>query len=163
MAQGLQINEDFQFQQRDWRAQRVGWCALGLLLLAGLVGFFGSGPVSGTSRSDGRGLEVGYERFVRRDAETDLFFRVAPRTPGTGPAKLLIHRDHLVVHRLERIQPEPANVRSIGEYVEYSFDAQTDRPMTIRFTLMPDDLGTHLLSVRLHDGPDVRLVQFTYP
>jgi hypothetical protein len=162
MAGTLQINEDFQFQRRDWFLQRVGWCALGLLLLAGLAGLLGPGPLSKTTRTDGH-LEVAYERFVRDNAQTDLSFRVAPQALVSDQARLLIHRDYLAANRLQRIDPEPRSARSLGEYVEYSFDAQASEPLAIRFAVEPDELGTHLVSVRLNDGPEVRLEQFTYP
>jgi hypothetical protein len=163
MADKLQINEDLQFQRRDWFLQRVGWCALGLLLLAGLAGLLGPGPLSRMTRTDGRGLEVGYERFVRENAQTDLSFSVAPQALVSDQARLFIPRDYLAANRLQRIQPAPRSVRSLGEYVEYSFDAQAGEPLAIRFTVEPDKLGTHLVAVRLNDGPEVRLEQFTYP
>ena len=159
----LEINEDLQFQRRDWFLQRVGWCVLGLLLLAGLAGLLGPGPLSRTTRTDGRGLEVRYERFVRDNAQTDLSFRVAPQALGSDQARLLIHRDYLAANRLQRIDPEPRSTRSLGEYVEFSFDAQASEPLAIRLTLEPDEFGTHSGSVRLNDGPEVRLEQFTYP
>ena len=163
MAGALQINEDLQFQRRDWFLQRVGWCALGLLLLAGLAGLLGPGPLSRTTRTDGGGLDVGYERFVRDNAQTDLSFRVAPQALVSDQARLLIHRDYLAANRLQRIEPEPRSTRSLGEYVEFSFDAQASEPLAIRLTLEPDEFGTHSGSVRLNDGPEVRLEQFTYP
>ena len=163
MAGTLQINEDLLFQRRDWFLQRVGWCALGLLLLAGLAGLLGPGPLSRTTRTDGRGLEVGYERFVRDSAQADLSFRVAPQALVSDQARLLIHRDYLAANRLQRIDPEPRSTRSRGEYVEFSFDAQASEPLAIRFALEPDKLGAHSVAVRLNDGPEIRLEQFTYP
>ena len=67
------------------------------------------------------------------------------------------------MHRLQRIGPQPAGVRSLGEYVEYGFDAAAGNPLAIRFTMEPDELGRHAVSIRLADGPAVDLVQFTYP
>jgi hypothetical protein len=131
-------------------------------LLAGLAGLLGPGPLSKTTRTDGH-LEVAYERFVRDNAQTDLSFRVAPQALVSDQARLLIHRDYLAANRLQRIDPEPRSARSLGEYVEYSFDAQASEPLAIRFAVEPDELGTHLVSVRLNDRPEVRLEQFTYP
>jgi len=162
-SDALEINEDFRFQQRDWLVQRVGWCALALLLLAGLAGLLGPGPLSQTTRTDGRGLEVAYERFVRHSAQTDLFFRVAPQALVSDQARLMIGREYLAANSLQRIDPEPKSTRSLGEYVEYSFDAQAREPLAVHFTAEPNDLGKHSVSIRLNGGPEITLVQFTYP
>jgi hypothetical protein len=163
VASRIEIDEDLRFQRRDWFFQRIGWCALAIVLLAGLAGLLGPGPLSQRTRSDGRGLEIRYERFIRNSAQTDLFFRIAPEAHASDQARLLIQRDHLAAYRLQRIDPEPAGVRSLGEYVEYSFDAAAGNPLAIRFTMEPDELGRHAVSIRLDDGPAVDLVQFTYP
>ncbi|MBS0151669.1 MAG: hypothetical protein JSR31_12070 [Nitrospira sp.] len=38
------IQEDFVLQQQLWRAQRIGWVILIVLLLCALTGFSGAGP-----------------------------------------------------------------------------------------------------------------------
>jgi hypothetical protein len=162
-ADALQIHEDLRFQQRNWLVQRVGWCALAILLVAGLTGLLGPGFLSRTTRSDGRGFEIAYERFVRHNARTDLAFRVAPQVLGSDQARLVISRGYLAANRLRRIEPEPGSTRSLGEYVEYSFDAQAGEPFAVRFTAEPDELGKHSVSIRLNGGPEITLVQFTYP
>ena len=42
----LEIEQDHDFQRRSWRLQRAGWIVLSLVLLAGLLGLFGSGPLA---------------------------------------------------------------------------------------------------------------------
>jgi hypothetical protein len=159
----LQVNEDLRFQRRDWFLQRVGWCVLALLLLAGLAGLLGSGPLSRTTQADGRGLEIDYERFVRHGAQTRLMLRVAPQALDSDEVRLLIPRDYLMAYQVERIDPEPESTRSAGEYVEYSFRVRAREPLEVRLTVEPDELGSHWGSIRLDGGSEVNVVQFTYP
>ncbi|MEN5223510.1 MULTISPECIES: hypothetical protein [Pseudomonas] len=39
------VEEDMRMQQRVWRFERVGWYALVLVVLLGLAGLFGNGPL----------------------------------------------------------------------------------------------------------------------
>ncbi|HPO58399.1 MAG TPA: hypothetical protein PLV53_06100 [Anaerolineaceae bacterium] len=43
---GLQVDQDMPFQEKEWTAERAGWIIGLLLLLAGLAGLFGGGPLS---------------------------------------------------------------------------------------------------------------------
>ena len=56
--------EDMRFQRRSWIAERVGWAVLIVLALIGLIGAFGTGPLSWQTASGGS-LSVEYERFQR--------------------------------------------------------------------------------------------------
>ena len=43
----LEVGQDLDFQRREWAVQRVGWGAMALVILAALLGLFGSsGPLS---------------------------------------------------------------------------------------------------------------------
>lgn len=39
------VEDDMRMQQRVWRFERVGWYALVLVVLLGLAGLFGNGPL----------------------------------------------------------------------------------------------------------------------
>jgi uncharacterized membrane protein YcaP (DUF421 family) len=41
---GLQIDQDLEFQRREWRLQHVAWWGLTAFVVAGLAGLFGVGP-----------------------------------------------------------------------------------------------------------------------
>jgi hypothetical protein len=160
---GLQIDEDLRFQRRDWLAQRVGWCALGLILLAGFAGAFGSGPLSHLRTTNGRGLAVEYERFVRHGARTNVTVRVAPAAISSDQARISLSRDYLLSHDLLSVVPEPRSVRSVGNDIEYLFAAASGQKLEVRWTIEPDALGAHAASVRFNSGPPAAIVQFTYP
>ena len=68
----LQINEDIEFQKKEWNWARLGWVLMLIIALAGLLGLFGQGPLSKSTARAG-GIEVEYERcaqFLRDSTET---------------------------------------------------------------------------------------------
>lgn len=162
-ANHLQVHEDLRFQRRDWLVQRVGWVALAALLLAGLLGLLGSGPLSHVASSNGRGLAIEHERFVRHGAQTSLVVRVQPGVLTSDRARIAISRRFLAAHDLQRIVPEPERTRVRGDDVEFVFDAQPRDGMQIRWTFDPDRLGGHATVIRLNEEPPVTIQQFTYP
>lgn len=40
----LELTEDFTFEQREWKVQRLGWLIMGLSTALALLGLFGPGP-----------------------------------------------------------------------------------------------------------------------
>jgi hypothetical protein len=42
----FQIDEDLNFQRREWKIQRAGWVTMALVIIAALLGVFGAGPLS---------------------------------------------------------------------------------------------------------------------
>jgi hypothetical protein len=87
---GLQIQEDFALQAREWKVQRTAWLLFGVVVLAGVLGIFGRGLLSGASVTDGD-LDVRYQRFERLQHPPRSNFKLVPtrkKPPGsssTGP------------------------------------------------------------------------------
>lgn len=57
------------FHQRIWRLQRVGWIAMLLVALAGLVGLLGPGSWSRTRVEHPAGLRVEHTLFARAETQ----------------------------------------------------------------------------------------------
>jgi hypothetical protein len=157
-SRDLQINEDVRFQTRDWIAQRIGWGLLAALLLAGLLGLFGDGPLSRTTRTDGHGLTVEYERYVRHSSPTTITLSIS--AAASGRTRVTLDRAYLLAHDLQRVLPEPDRTMVDGDRVTFVYETP---PQTVRLRLEPDALGRHVTAVQLDDGPPVAITQFTYP
>ena len=71
-----------------WALQRIGWAVMALVVLVGLVGLFGTGPLSrATAGEEEAPLFVEeYERFARFMLPTTLRVRLDPM--GQGEARL---------------------------------------------------------------------------
>ena len=82
MAGDLQIEEDMRFQRRMWVAQRVGWSVISLVLLVGLLGGFGDGPLARRTltTADGK-LTARVQRMERHRSPSAVVLFVKPE-PG---------------------------------------------------------------------------------
>jgi hypothetical protein len=157
----LQVQEDLAFQRRDWLAQRIGWGLLALVLLAGLLGLTGSGPLSRVTRADGRHLTVEYDRFVRHGSRANLTFRTEPG--AVTEARITVDRRFLVDNDLQHLVPEPRATRSRGDEIEFAYEVAPGGGLNARWTFEPEAIGRHTTTVRLNGGPPVEIRQFTYP
>ncbi|HJU87933.1 MAG TPA: hypothetical protein VJ672_00990 [Gemmatimonadaceae bacterium] len=108
-ARELEISEDADFQRLDWKLQRVGWGIMGALVIAGLLGFFGRGPVSKRVAGDaGDPLRVEYNRFLRRHADEQITLLIAPSAlSANGEARVSIDSTLLREISIRRMTPEP--------------------------------------------------------
>jgi hypothetical protein len=113
--------DDQPAQRREWRAERVGWAALALLLLVGSLGLLGSsGPLSERSAS-GDGVSARFSRMVRHEGPTDLRLRLDPPA-----AEVWLGRSYLEHGSVERVVPPPSSTRTDGERCVFVFSEPVD-------------------------------------
>ena len=80
---GLEVHEDMRLVRRSWVVQRIGWGVMAALLLAALLGLFGTGPLSrATATAPGGAVTLDYDRFGRYLGPATLLIRVGP---GAAP------------------------------------------------------------------------------
>jgi hypothetical protein len=164
-ARSIQVDEDMAWQRRTWMIQRLGWIAMGGLVLTGLTGIFGYGPVSWREASDPAGLvRVEYERFQRQGSEFALRVDVAPHATGGDTIAVRVSGTFLDAVEVKGIVPEPREAKSLGADVEYMIPvAQPGRAATIRFALKLRKVGTHTAEIGLSGREPARFTQFVYP
>jgi hypothetical protein len=154
----LQVEQDLGFQYREWITQRIGWVVIGLVVVAALLGAFGTGPVSSSSVS-GPGLQLEYERFGRVQKTTSLRFYLADTQEA---ATVSISRQYLQSVQVEHIAPEPQKVESDAHWLIYHFPTRR-KPAEISFHLKPEKFGSLLGEARLAEGEAISFSQFIYP
>jgi hypothetical protein len=118
----LQIDQDVEFQRREWRMERMGWVALAGFVIAAAAGVFGDGPLSRASASDDSGqLVIRYERFLRASASSELHLQVVASTANNG--ELTIWADPSYLRHIEvlSVVPEPKRVEQLGPHIAYVF------------------------------------------
>jgi hypothetical protein len=158
----LEIDEDLPFQERMWRAQRVGWALFAIIIVAATLGLFGPGPLSSATAEQGP-LRVEYNRFERFEAPATLDVHVAPGFTGETVAVWLPH-DYLQHVEVASISPEPLEVRDGDNRLTYYFSLQEPgAPAWITFHLTPMRPGLLAAQVGLDEGPAVQFTQFVYP
>src|SRR5688500_11374240 len=60
----IEVDQDLDHVRSLWRVQRVGWVIMLLLVIGGLLGLFGKGPLA-EHQVQTNGLTLDYDRFAR--------------------------------------------------------------------------------------------------
>lgn len=156
----LEIDQHLGIQEFSWGLQRIGHVAIGLFLLAALLGFLGPAPLTRVRVGDPTSLEVEYGRFERRTQETTMRVRLGPQPSGT--AKLWVDSAYVVAQPFERVIPEPESVEVLDERLVMTFKVAGPRPQ-ILITVRPQAFGPMRGRMGLLGGPEVSFDQLVYP
>lgn len=159
----LDVGQDLGFQRREWRIQRIAWVVMLLVLLAGLVGLLGSGPLAHAWAESG-GLTVQYDRIVRDRAPFEPRFMLAPGMAAGGQAKIWIDRALLGKAEGQRVVPQPESEQSGAARVVFTVAvADPDAPAEAIVGLDPHDVGGFSAGAGIVDGPRVEMTGFVVP
>ncbi|NLH00136.1 MAG: hypothetical protein GX491_22490 [Chloroflexi bacterium] len=142
----LELNEDMQFQEKEWKFERAGWVIGLILLLLALAGLFGSGPLSSAAAQDG-GLLVRYDRFTRFQGQSKLEFELEPDLISEGQVSIWVDRQFLEINKVEQISPQPEHVQLLSDRIRYGFQIaeadlpEADQPVVVQFRITPERIG----------------------
>lgn len=150
-----------------WRIQQVAWGLMAVLVVAGLLGFLGSGGLGRRSviASDGT-LEVDYERFLRRGNRTTLLVRMRPAEGAASPALgLRIAQAYLDGMRVESVFPPPRRAQVGPDHVTLDFDVDSPAAalLTLTIQVVPERVGAWQAAIRAGAGAPVGFHQWVYP
>jgi len=149
---------------REWRWQRVGWILLGGLVVAGLAGLLGDGPLSSTSSSSIDGaVQASFDRFLHRSDPSVVTLRISDPAKG-APIDMHVNSEFLYRVRILRLTPEPASEIADPTGITFQF-AASPRASSVEIAvhLEPEKWGTLQGDFRLSDGSQVHVAQFVYP
>lgn len=160
----LELNLDQEFQQREWRVERIGWVLMLLLILASLLGLLGgAGPLSSTTDGSADGLEVSYNRFAQMLEATTLQVHVSI-DGAADTLRLWLSQSYLDSTRIESISPEPASIEVAEGRLIFNFElAAPVQETDIVFHLNPELPGLKQGAIGVEGGSSVELSQFVYP
>jgi hypothetical protein len=161
----IEVDEDMAWQRRTWAIQRIGWFAMGVLVLTALTGVFGYGALSWQQATDPAGLmRIEYERFQRQGSEFTLRVDIEPEATTGDAVPLRVSGSFLDAVEVKGIVPEPRGAKSLGADVEYVIPvAQPRQAATIRFALKMREVGSHTVEIGLTGREPARFTQFVYP
>jgi len=157
----LEIDQDLRYQRLEWRIERISWVLGALVLLAGVAGLFGSGPLSTAEAAGGSGLRVSYDRFLRDGSTSRL--TILTETGGSPVLEVLISRAYLSGMRVDRVFPEPRRIEAAGDWMRCHFDVEPRSRAEIVLDLEPTRPGGTGASLRIGGGGSVSFWQFVYP
>ena len=129
----------------EWRFERLGWAALALVLLCGVVGVFGDGAVAAaSSRSADGAATLRHDRIIRRDAPSMMALHLAAAPSADSVVVVSLTEDYVAAVDVERVVPEPLLVRASSGRVEYHLlRLEPSRPMVVRFAMRANATGLY--------------------
>ena len=161
----LEIDQDLEFQKGEWRMERVAWFAGLAILILGLLGLFGTGPISSATAGDVDGpIAVDYQRFVRHDGEMSISITVANDQIREGQVEIWLSASYLDKVNIEQFSQEPNEVRNEGDRVVFVFLAgDSTGPVSLTASMRSDVFGRINGDIGIVDGPQVSISHLSYP
>ncbi|HWC25914.1 MAG TPA: hypothetical protein VG474_04960 [Solirubrobacteraceae bacterium] len=153
----LEIADDPAYERRALAVRRVFAGVWALIMLAALLGIFGTGPLSDARSADGP-LRAEYERFTRFGTTTEL--SIAPGR-ADGRTNVAISRSYLHDMVIDDILPQPDGATVLPDRVVYTFDVQP--PGDVKFFSTFREIGLQKATVWGPDGRRVSYTQIVYP
>jgi hypothetical protein len=156
----IQIDEDLDFQRREWLGQRIGVTVVLLLVFAALLGFTGAGgPMShGEAGERGDSLYVEYDRFVRRGAIATM--KVHLRSGADGQVQFWVSAPYHEDIRVDTVTPVPASV-SVDQSRHVYTIHRTSGDVTVVLKVEHKTMGRIHAEVGLVGGPTARFSQIS--
>jgi hypothetical protein len=118
---GLELEDEPIFHRRMWRLQRAGWIAMQVIVLGGLLGLLGSGPLSRARLEHPAGLRVEHPRFARAEAPQAMRVWIPVPAPGGPTPRLALGRQFLDRVRIDRVEPPPSVTEARPDRLVYVF------------------------------------------
>lgn len=159
----LQGKEQQAFQRREWSFQRVGTIVLVAFILAGFLGFLGTGPLATTTRSSANSVvTVEYDWVARAKADNDVRIVLPPRAVEDGTVTLELTGSWLSGVDIETISPEPVEQQAIPNGVALTFNVEHSDEVDVSLSVVPRELFSHEAKLTV-SGESVSFNQFVLP
>ena len=155
----LEINQDLAFERRSWRIRQIANVVFAVLLLAALLGVFGSGVVSDASReSPSNSFVVEYDRFLRFGAPATLHVELRS---GGSETNVSVSRSYLNQFDIRGVKPQPESVTALPDRMVFTF--KYEAPTAVDFNLLPRQPGRQRGTVTVDGEDPVTFSQWVYP
>jgi len=154
-AGDVEVGFDEKFEYFWFRVQRAGWAVMAALVLLGLSGLFGRGPLARATAGDqGALLRVDYERFARFRTPTMLAAHVGKAAMSAGQVSIWLGNDLLHGMPVERTVPTAVSAAPVSDGVVYTFQVPPESDSaTVLFAVQPGVAGRHRGRMALLAGP----------
>jgi hypothetical protein len=164
-TEDIEVGCDLAFERRWWRIQRIGWFILVLLLIGGVVGLFGHGPLSkATLNVPGSDLRICYQRLARRETPTALELRLGKTALASGQLRLRLNQTLVEKMQLKQIVPAPLKAEPLADGVRFIFQTDPSRDSAlVYFAENPTTPGFVDAEIAIDDEAPVHFRQFIYP
>lgn len=149
-------------QRREWKAERVGWGIMALILALGALGGFGGGPLAHASRSSGS-TEFAFDRLVRHGVPTELRLTVSPSAIVGDRITVSLDWAYLQGIDFRDVRPTPISSTSVEDQLIFEFSASAGKTGDIVFEIEPRDIGKQSGRIGISDGTTLEFEQIVFP
>ncbi|HYF51231.1 MAG TPA: hypothetical protein VEJ63_17585 [Planctomycetota bacterium] len=157
------VDEQLQFYRRLHWAQRIGRGLMALIVIAAIIGVFGTGPISYARAGSAGAISAEYERFARRQAPMEVVYHVNAKAHSGETIDLHMPQNTLEHIDITSMVPAPDRERNHGSEVIYSFAKPADGELTIRVRYEFEGFGRVPFRLSLPSGEAVEFTTFVYP
>jgi hypothetical protein len=150
---------------RELLAERIGWLSIAAIVLAGLIGFLGPGPLSYREQSSENGeLSVEYSAVERYESPAKLTVRFADIPRPDRMIRLALSRDFADEIVPEATSPPPDSTTMLATKVVHAFRvADLGEEGHVIFRYKNNRWGWRRIQISLVDGPTLEIEQFICP
>jgi hypothetical protein len=162
--QKIEVDQDLDFQKKEWAAERLGWWIGLVLLIAALAGVFGKGPLSYAARAAGP-LQLRWERLARNNSSLDLEFQLSNASSSDGAIQIWLEQAYIQQFQIETITPQPASMRVDGSHLVLTFPSPPGGALfTVTLQLRAQKAGIlRGAAGEVASGHSVQFEQVIYP
>lgn len=159
----IAVGTDIAFERKWWRLEKVVWTVMALLLVAGLSGAMGRGPLAKVNtQTPDNSLQMQYERFERYKTPSTLGLTLTGSAIQNHRALVWVSESLLKSLGTQRISPEPAVSEPGDNRTLYAFPAE-DGEAKLQFTLEPGQPGIFDIAVGVVHGPELHRQVIVWP
>jgi hypothetical protein len=157
---GLQIEADSAFQERVWKAERVGWFMFALIVLMALAGMTGGGgPLAARIATTPAG-QIEYPRVTRWLRPETMTVRFSGESERH---RLILAEAFGERFEIERIRPVPERSFAGPDALVYEFAASGGPLAPVRLTVQANSPGWVRYAVGLDDAAPIPLTTAILP
>lgn len=163
--ENLDAPQRISHQRWEWSVERLGWIIMAGVIVAGLAGGLGRGPLAWRDVADDEGsFGVRYYAMERAAAPTRLDVWWDPTQLGGPKIDVAISSPFTDGAKIESIVPEPLEVATRGGQSIYTFAAaDSSSAGKVTFHYQHEALGPLDYEVAIGDRGPIRVRQFVLP
>jgi hypothetical protein len=136
---GVEVGHDRGFEQKWWTFMQSVWTGMALLVIVGLTGALGRGPLNNVSARSGS-LSARYERLMRFKTPSEIRLEVA--SPPSGQFSVEIRGSCFQKSGVRSLTPEPIAAQPLTQGAVYTFPGPAKpTPATIAVAFEPGSVG----------------------
>jgi hypothetical protein len=159
----LQIDSDDTFARREKVVESLGWLLLAMLVVAGLAGLLGTGPLSSARAVSPSGrVALDYQRITHREADDRVVVEIRDGADRAGTLTIHLAGEWLDDLELRQVTPAAAEESGTPDGLDLSIPASRGGPVRVVLSFRTRAIGPVDGVLRV-DGEEIGFTQLVLP